>query len=202
MYTMTDWESLEKIQTIARNGLHYADNPYDIERYERILEVAKEQYAVALDESPEEVSERFADELGHVTPQLGAVAIIREGDRVLVMKRSDNGQWCLPGGFVDPGESPAEAVEREVMEETGISVTGTELLFTNTRIPGPNNGPRTVVEHVFRCDWSSGDLELSHEGDALEFKKYTDITNWAFEHQELIQRAMDHFASKPSHESK
>ena len=51
-----------------------------------------------------------------------SAAIFDKQGRVLLTKRQDNGQWCLPSGGVEPGESVAEACEREVLEETGLSV--------------------------------------------------------------------------------
>jgi len=41
---------------------------------------------------------------------------------LLLMRRSDNGHWGLPGGYVEPGESVSEAVAREVLEETGVAI--------------------------------------------------------------------------------
>ena len=55
----------------------------------------------------------------------GATAVVLRGDEVLLVRRSDNGQWSPVTGIVDPGEHPARAAVREVMEETGI--TGTIL---------------------------------------------------------------------------
>ncbi len=51
-----------------------------------------------------------------------SAAIFDNQGRVLLTKRQDNGQWCLPSGGVEPGESVAEGCEREVLEETGLSV--------------------------------------------------------------------------------
>jgi 8-oxo-dGTP pyrophosphatase MutT (NUDIX family) len=58
----------------------------------------------------------------------GASAAVRDGDRLLLTRRSDNGQWCLPGGGVDAGERPAETAIREVREETGLTIKVTGLL--------------------------------------------------------------------------
>jgi len=44
------------------------------------------------------------------------------GARILLMRRSDNGYWGLPGGYVEPGESVSDAVAREVFEETGVRI--------------------------------------------------------------------------------
>jgi len=51
-----------------------------------------------------------------------SAAIFDSQSRVLLTKRQDNGQWCLPSGGMEPGESVAEGCEREVLEETGLSV--------------------------------------------------------------------------------
>ena len=51
-----------------------------------------------------------------------SAAIFDEQGRVLLTKRQDNGQWCLPSGGMEAGESLAEGCEREVLEETGLSV--------------------------------------------------------------------------------
>ena len=51
-----------------------------------------------------------------------SAAMFDEHGRILLTRRADNGQWCLPGGGMEPGESAAEACEREVLEETGLSV--------------------------------------------------------------------------------
>src|SRR5512138_962466 len=54
--------------------------------------------------------------------RLGCSIVLFEADKktVLLTRRADNGQWCLPGGRVDPGESVSEACIRELQEETGI----------------------------------------------------------------------------------
>ena len=53
---------------------------------------------------------------------LSVSAMVWQEDRLLLMRRADNGYWGLPGGFVELGESVAEATRREVAEETGWRV--------------------------------------------------------------------------------
>ena len=73
-----------------------------------------------------------------VQPLLVVAAVIRDGGRVLACRRAPGrdsaGRWEFPGGKVDPGESPEEALHRELREELGVRVgLGPELV-------GPDDG--------------------------------------------------------------
>src|SRR5215211_4024008 len=70
--TMDILPLLDELQIIARNGLHYAQNPYDRERYERLMELTTRYYSEALDLPPAAVRERLSKELGYVTPKVRA----------------------------------------------------------------------------------------------------------------------------------
>jgi 8-oxo-dGTP pyrophosphatase MutT (NUDIX family) len=61
---------------------------------------------------------------------LGASATLFDpsGEKVLLTRRADNGEWVLPGGGVESGESLAEACAREMLEETGLTVRVVRLL--------------------------------------------------------------------------
>ena len=61
---------------------------------------------------------------------LGCLATLFDaaGEKVLLTQRADNGQWVLPGGAVESGESLAEACAREMWEETGLTVRVVRLL--------------------------------------------------------------------------
>lgn len=57
--------------------------------------------------------------------RLSVSAVVWEsgpGSQLLLMRRSDNGHWGLPGGYVEPDESVAHAAAREVAEETGVEI--------------------------------------------------------------------------------
>ena len=89
------------------------------------------------------------------------------GERVLLTRRTDNGQWCLPGGAMEAGESLAEACIREVREETGLEV---RIL----RLVGIYSSPHRIViycdgnqwqtvSHNFEAEVIGGQLTLSDE---------------------------------------
>ena len=64
-----------------------------------------------------------------VTPLVGVDVFIADSEsRVLLIKRTDNGFWCTPGGSQDLGETLEECGVREVLEETGFKITINRLL--------------------------------------------------------------------------
>ncbi|MFC4592403.1 NUDIX domain-containing protein [Sphaerisporangium corydalis] len=60
------------------------------------------------------------------------VVVTNDAGEILMIRRSDNGNWAVPGGAVDPGESLAEAAIRETLEETGVRCEVTGLIGTYT----------------------------------------------------------------------
>jgi 8-oxo-dGTP diphosphatase len=111
-----------------------------------------------------------------------AAGVLIEGGRVLLTQRRSGthlaGAWEFPGGKVDPGEDPREALRRELAEELGIDVTAGEILdvtfhrykeagkavlllfFEATRAPG-SPGPRALEVAAFR--WAiKADLDPAH----------------------------------------
>ncbi|WP_250003694.1 NUDIX domain-containing protein [Actinoplanes sp. M2I2] len=102
---------------------------------------------------PEYVT-RMREHIGHDLLLLpGAGAVVRdEQGRILLLRRSDNGQWSLPAGMIEPGEQPAEAILREVTEETGVvaeiqNLAGVAVHETEY----PNGDKCSYLAVWFRC---------------------------------------------------
>jgi ADP-ribose pyrophosphatase YjhB (NUDIX family) len=107
--------------------------------------------------------------------RLGCSAVLFGNDRqtVLLTRRSDNGQWCLPGGMIDSGESVAEGCEREVFEETGLKVRVVRLtgIYSNpNRLTiYPDGNKAFVVVLNFEVEQVGGKLGLSGETTDARF---------------------------------
>jgi ADP-ribose pyrophosphatase YjhB (NUDIX family) len=176
---------LEELQAIARNGLHYATNSYDTERYQRLLDLVTARYAALLDIPELDVQRRFAAELGQITPKVGAdAAIFDDEGHILLQLRADDWRWCLPCGWVEANESPAEAAVREAREETGLEVRVLELVDVFTRKASAEYGPHTMVAVTYLCDVIGGTLRRSHEGLDLRYWAIDDVPVWHYNHRE------------------
>lgn len=101
-------------------------------------------------------------------------AIIHDGEgRLLLQRRASDGAWSLPAGAIDPGESPAQAVVREVWEETGLRVIPVRLagLFSGAKFRHTyENGDRVeYMVALFRCRVIGGELG-GHDGETIELR--------------------------------
>jgi ADP-ribose pyrophosphatase YjhB (NUDIX family) len=183
---------LDELRVHAKNGLRYADDPYDEFRYNRILDLVSEYYGEAIDLPPAESKERLRRDLGYVTPNVGGEAVIFDSEgRVLLMKRADDGTWCLPCGFVDPGESPDETAVREAKEETGLDVRVTDLIGVYHCSPNATTSPHGHVAVCYLCEREGGTLSLSYEGTELVYRRITDVENWHRYHEEFARDAWE-----------
>jgi len=107
--------------------------------------------------------------------RLGCSAVLFDEKRqtVLLTRRADNGQWCLPGGMIDPGESVTEGCQREVLEETGLRVRVLRLtgVYSNPNqlTVYPDGNKAHVVVLVFEVERVGGKLGLSKETTDARF---------------------------------
>jgi 8-oxo-dGTP diphosphatase len=105
-----------------------------------------------------------------------AAAVVWDGPRLLMTQRAAGGalglQWEFPGGKIEPGESPEQAVVREVREELGVTATPLERL-DNVSHDYPHG---THVEIVFmKCALDSHAFELSEEVNDARWQLPADI---------------------------
>jgi 8-oxo-dGTP pyrophosphatase MutT (NUDIX family) len=189
---------LDEVRAIAQTGLHYASDPYDIERYTRLMDTVTRGYSAALDVPEPEVRARLARDLGYQSAKVGADAAIFDIDgRILVTHRSDTDNWGLVAGWVDPGETPRDTAVREVREETGLTVTSLELVDVVGRPAGSRYGPHAVVSVVYTCEVAPGPIVVSHESHAVEYRHIDEVEEWHANHELLARRAWQHRFDRP-----
>ena len=125
--------------------------------------------------------------------RLGASAIIfNDEGKFLLTKRADNGEWCLPGGAVEAGESVAEACIREVFEETGLNVRVKRLVGVYSHpdqlVIYKDGNKAFIVALHFEADILGGELGLSDETTDFGFFALDEIGDLPFlgRHKERI----------------
>jgi ADP-ribose pyrophosphatase YjhB (NUDIX family) len=120
-------------------------------------------------------------------PIVGVGALVWKGDHILLIRRGNpprRGEWSLPGGAQDLGETVFEAARREVREEAGIEIRVTELVDVIDFIDrDPQNTLRyhyTLIDVL--ADYISGEATPGHDADAASWFTREEAlmkVNWA-----------------------
>ncbi len=121
-----------ELQALAQAGIHYTENGFDRERFERIREISAEMLAYQTDIPVDKVKDLFCGETGYQTPKLDTRAAIFEDGKILLVQESD-GKWSLPGGWVDVHLSVKENAVKEVKEEAGVEVSARRIIAVQDR---------------------------------------------------------------------
>lgn len=103
-------------------------------------------------------------ERNHQEESVNGILFSKDRKEILLIKRRDVPVWVLPGGGIDPGESPEEAVVREMEEETGYTVT----IHRKVAEYSPLNRLARFT-HLFECMIETGKPTLSSETQGVAF---------------------------------
>lgn len=159
-----------EIQSLAQAALHYAHDDFERGRAERLLEIAAAMVAACSDLPEQEVRLALSAQAGYVTPKVDVRGVVFRGDEILLVQERQDGGWTLPGGWADVGESPAQAVEREVWEEAGLRVRAAGLIgvYDANRVEEALSLFH-AYKLVFLCQEISGELNSSSETAQVGF---------------------------------
>jgi ADP-ribose pyrophosphatase YjhB (NUDIX family) len=167
-YKLLDWA--RRVQALAQTGLAYTKDPYDIERYKSLRQIAAEILTASAGSVSADLVETFTGEIGYATPKIDVRAAVFDGDRVLLVKERSDGKWTLPGGWADIGESPSTAIVREVREESGYSVIARKLGAVYDRdLHGHPPMPYYIYKLFFLCELIDGAPQTSTEIEDVAF---------------------------------
>lgn len=126
------------------------------------------------------------------------VAVTNDAGELLLIRRTDNGNWALPGGAVDLGESLAQAAVRETLEESGIEceITGLSGIYTD---PGhvilytSNGEVRQEFSIVLTARATGGELRASSETSEVRWVSPTEVSSYQMDPSMRLR--VEHFAA-------
>ena len=118
----------KRIQAIAQTGLHFTENVYDRERYSELRELSVKLVNEVVDAPIDKIRDLFTFEHGYQTPKIDVRAVVLKDNQILFARERIDNKWSLPGGFADVNYSPKEVAEKEVKEETGLTVVACRAL--------------------------------------------------------------------------
>jgi ADP-ribose pyrophosphatase YjhB (NUDIX family) len=113
-------------------------------------------------------------------PKVAAAVLVEQEGRILLVRRVNEpyrGMWTLPAGFVDAGEDPARAAERECLEETGLTVCVTRVLDV---IAGREHERGADFVILYQAEVNRGQLSPNDDADAVEWFDLASLPPLAF----------------------
>ncbi len=114
---------------------------------------------------------QLREKIGHDPLFLAGITavVLDPDDRVLLVRRADDGRWTLIAGVLEPGEEPAVAILREIQEETGVEAVVERLVSFETMPPAsyPNGDQVQFLDLCFRCRPVSGEAHVNDD-ESLE----------------------------------
>jgi 8-oxo-dGTP pyrophosphatase MutT (NUDIX family) len=118
---------------------------------------------------------RLREKVGHELLLLPGVCalVFDEHGQILLNRRSDSGRWAVLGGIPEPGEELADALVREVREETGVQVLPQRItgVYTSSVICYPNGDQVQYIITAFRCQVVEGQPRVNDD-ESLEVRYF------------------------------
>jgi ADP-ribose pyrophosphatase YjhB (NUDIX family) len=168
----------DKLRDISALGLEFSKNTYDRERYQKIQDIAVSMLAFATNTSTDLLDPLRTTIFSRPSPLVGGdAAVIDSTGCILLIQRSDNKMWAMPGGLLEVGETPLEGVLREVVEETGYNCRVISLIgIFDSRLCGTTY-PLHLYHFTFLCAPLANEKPKipSHQQESLDVK-------WFHEH--------------------
>jgi ADP-ribose pyrophosphatase YjhB (NUDIX family) len=142
----------DRLRDISAMGLRFAKSVHDEEAFHAVQTIALQMMALATGQPMEELEPLRATVFSFPTPlAVGDAAVIDREGRILLVRRADNGKWAMPGGALEVGETPAEGVVREALEETGVRCRAVSLVAVHdSRLCGTIS-PHHLYHFLFLC---------------------------------------------------
>jgi ADP-ribose pyrophosphatase YjhB (NUDIX family) len=163
-------EWIKQIHAMARWGLTYAKDPYDLERYEVLLKLSVEMMADFAQMDKTRIEDLFANEVGYLTPKVDVRGVVFQDSKLLMVQEKWDGRWTIPGGWADIGLSPAEVAVKEVQEEAGLEVRPVKMLaLLDKKFYAHPHSPYHIYKVFIKCEITGGMISTGLESQSVGF---------------------------------
>jgi len=152
--------TFKKIKALAETGLVYAQNGYEVERNQELINLSRELMAAISNQPIKAFDTYYLPPKEYPTPKVDVRGLlINEHDEILLAKEMLDGRWSIPGGWADIGHTPSEVVVKEIEEETGLRSEVLKVLaIYDKRCHAHPPQPWYVYKIVFLCRMTGGQL--------------------------------------------
>jgi len=120
-------------------------------------------------------------------PKVAVAVLVQNAGMILLVRRANDpqrGKWTLPGGFMDAGEDPRQAAERECLEETGLQVRVNRLLEV---VSHPADSPGAHLVLYYQAEYLSGELQPGDDAEQAAYYPLDRMPALAFEAPDTLQ---------------
>ena len=188
-------EWAREIQALAQTGQHFAQDDYQRDRCRRLMEIAADMISqnTGIDSLP--LVQAFNAQTGYATPKIDVRAAVFSERKLLMVRERLDGGWTLPGGWVDVGDTPSRAAERETWEEAGFHVKAFKVIG----VYDANRRNPLEIFHafkiIFQCRILDGDARPSNETSEVKFFAEDEIPTVFSGERTTARHIRDVFAS-------
>ncbi len=167
----------DQLRDISALGLRFTKSDYEREHFRNIQAISMAMFALASGHALDEFQALRETIFARPTPlSVGDGAVINAKGEILLIQRADNQCWAMPGGGLMVGETPAQGVEREVFEETGLRCRAVQLAGVHDSRLLPSASLHQLYMFLFVCEpLSEIDLaNASHANETLDCRWFAE----------------------------
>lgn len=168
---------IKRLKALADTGLVYSENVYDQDRYSELLKISLQLMGHISGNSISDLQHFFLPVKDYPTVKVDVRAfVLNENNELLMAQESIDQKWSIPGGWADIGDSPSEAVLKEIKEETGLDAKVERLLAVyDKRCHQHPPQPFYIYKLIFLCQITGGDLRPGFDMKGAQFFSLTDL---------------------------
>lgn len=122
-------DNCRSLLSISQIGIHYSKSLFEKQRYEEVQKIAVNllnhysSYEIPIEKL------NLESLTGYCTPQVTVRGVVLcKNKKIIIVKEKGKNVWNLPGGYAEVNDSPADAIKREVFEETGLKANPHKIL--------------------------------------------------------------------------